>query len=525
MTGTVNIKKITSAASDIGAKLGTIWTPIQRVLTFSPADDMIASQKNLSVSIDKGNISVAYGARFLSKINITGLKEYSFEEERYPQPEDLLSSLSLAVNEFNTSNTDITLSIPKAWTIIRTVDFPSTVEENLPDAVSYELDRLTPFTADEAFFDFRVFSEAGRTGDKGDRISLLLTAAKADQIRPYMDILKENGFAVSRITVNLSAIGALCRYTDRKSDALFVEIGNKGYEGGLFINGLPVHNFSGALTGLDDVTKAEMISGDINSLLKTAKNKGMAPQVIALLKDKSPVFIELLKARLDMPFRVMSENGHSGDANFRLKLPAPHKEMPYAAVGGLIQSLWTEANGLNLLKKGRHEKQKTPLALTILLLLAIAGVWIFYLIAPLKVEEKRLQEISGQIGSKKEEAKKVETLKMEADALRAEIAVINNFKNDRIMALNILKELTLTLPKTAWLSRTRLTTTAVDIEGYASAATELLPKLEASKYFRKVEFASSTIRDARMKADRFNIKMEIEETKNSKGEKISNEKK
>ena len=164
MTGMTNVKKMTAAASDLGAKLNRIWVPIRRVLTFSPADDMIAPKKNLSVSIDKGNISIAYGSRFLSKISIKGIKQYSFEEDRYPQPEDLLSSLSLAVNEFNASKADITLSIPKAWTIIRTVDFPSTVKENIPDVISYELDRLTPFTAAEAFFDFRVLE------DKGDRM-------------------------------------------------------------------------------------------------------------------------------------------------------------------------------------------------------------------------------------------------------------------------------------------------------------------------------------------------------------------
>ena len=40
--------------------------------------------------------------------------------------------------------------------------------------------------------------------------------------------------------------------------------------------------------------------------------------------------------------------------------------------------------------------------------------------------------------------------------------------------------------------------------------TGILPKLEDSRYFKKVEFASPTIRDTRLKADRFIIKMEIE---------------
>jgi general secretion pathway protein L len=76
----------------------------------------------------------------------------------------------------------------------------------------------------------------------------------------------------------------------------------------------------------------------------------------------------------------------------------------------------------------------------------------------------------------------------------------------------MLKELTTILPKSAWLTRVRLTDTAVEIEGYAASATELLPKLEESPFFKKVEFASPTFRDARLNSDRFVIKMEIEGT-------------
>jgi hypothetical protein len=56
----------------------------------------------------------------------------------------------------------------------------------------------------------------------------------------------------------------------------------------------------------------------------------------------------------------------------------------------------------------------------------------------------------------------------------------------------------------------RVSETNVDLEGYASSASGLLSKLEASAFFKKVEFSSPTFRDTRMNADRFNIKMEIE---------------
>jgi Tfp pilus assembly protein PilN len=86
------------------------------------------------------------------------------------------------------------------------------------------------------------------------------------------------------------------------------------------------------------------------------------------------------------------------------------------------------------------------------------------------------------------------------------------------MTLIILKELTNVLPKTVWLTRTRITDTAVDIEGYAGSATEIISKLEASQYFKKVEFASPTIRDTRLNSDRFVIKMELEGIQKTEGE-------
>lgn len=96
------------------------------------------------------------------------------------------------------------------------------------------------------------------------------------------------------------------------------------------------------------------------------------------------------------------------------------------------------------------------------------------------------------------------------------------------MALDVLKELTLILPKNAWLSRVRIDTSNIYIEGYASSATGLLPKLEASAYFKKAEFASPTFRDTRMNADRFNIKAELEGVQHptiqrKKGEELEDE--
>lgn len=509
MIETAQIKKLTSFAEGSALRLREIWKPVWNFLTFSLADNLIMPQKNISIAIEKGSLSAAYGSRFLSHITIKGVREYFFEKGKFPQPKDLVSSLEISINEFRAKNTDITLSIPKAWTIIKTAEFPSTVKENIQDVVSYELDRLTPLMPEEAFFDFNVLN------DDSKRLSLIIMAVKADTIMPYINALNEIGLKINRIIVSLSGLTALCHYMDKKADTVFIEIDEKEYEGALSINGSVTHVISGDLISVDEKTKSDIVTKEIKTLTDIAKNQGITPQIAALFKDKNPILQESLKSKITSPFIII------GETDLGIKFPTIPKDMHYSAVGSVIQSLQTKGKGLNLLNKGRTEKQKTPFVLTIILMLAIMVMSFVYLSAPLKIEEKRLKEISRQIALNKDEVRKIEVMNKEADALVSEIAGINNFKENNPLALNILKELTSILPKKTWLTRVRITRAqnvfGVVIEGYTDSATGLLPKLEASKYFTKVEFATPTFRDTKMNSDRFTIRMEIEGFANNTG--------
>jgi len=517
MTGTIAIKKLVSIASDSAMKLKEMWNPLQRILTFSIADDIIAPKKNLCVSIDKGSLSIAYGSRFLSQMKIRKSRKYPMDQERYPQPEGLASSVALTMSDFGIAKTDVTLSIPKAWAIIKTVEFPSTVKENLSDVVSYELDRLTPLSPEDAFYDFRVLKENSKI------LTLLIVVAKADSITPYVNALREKGIHVSRVTVNLSCIGTLCHYMDKKETSIFMEIKKDGYEGALFSDGLITHAFTGSFPTTDEKSKIETMMTEIEPLLNEAKQEGKSPQIMALLKDSNPTLKEMLKLQ-SLPVRILNET------DTKIKLSEPQEELTYAAIGGILESLWPNAKGINLLEKGRHEISKTPMTFTIILICTIIALWILYMIAPLQIEGKRLKEIDRQITVRKDDIKKIEGIRKEIDGLSNEISTIHDFKGNKPITLNIIKELTIILPKTAWLTRVKISEATVEIEGYASSATELLPKLETSKYFEKVAFASPTFRDARMNSDRFIIKMEIEgikkdEQEKSKGEKRKSEKK
>jgi Tfp pilus assembly protein PilN len=498
MTGITAVKKLTSFAAGSGERLKGMRNLLWRVATFSPADERLLPKKNLSVVLEKGGVSVAYGAKLFSRISVKGAREYPFAEGKYPQPEEMVSSLVLARNEFGTARTEVTLCIPKSWAVIKTAEFPSTVKENLPAVVSYEIDRLTPFSPEEAFFDFKVIA------DTGERLTLLVMVARADMILPYLAALSENGFEVGGITVDLAAMCSLCRYADRKADAIFIGIDGRGYEGALSLNGSIMQAFAQTFAADDDNGRAEELSSVIAPLADTAKSRGGSPRVYAYFREKNPSLQELLKLRIAAPVTVL------GGSIPGLRVSTSSKNVPFTAAGSLLQSLWPKADGFNLLQKGSREKQKTPVLLSAILVVAILSMAALYTIRPLRVEEGRLREIERQLVLKKAEVRKIEALKKEIAALQTDISTIRQFKENRPPALDLLKELTVLIPKSAWLSHARITETTADIEGHSPSSTDLLPKLEASKFFTKAEFASPTFRDRKEGTERFNIKMELE---------------
>jgi Tfp pilus assembly protein PilN len=293
---------------------------------------------------------------------------------------------------------------------------------------------------------------------------------------------------------------------DKKSDTIYAGVGNEGYEGALFTEGAITKVFSEDLAEADRDKIIEIVSEKINSFIDAAETEGRSPQVLTMLRNHGSASKELLKSLVKKPVSML------GETDIGLGLPVPLDKAPYSAVSSVIGSLTPDAKGQDLLRKGIHKKDETPVALTMILVVLIAAVWLYNVIAPLSFETKALEGISGQIALRQEDFKKAEALKEEIKTLSSEISVIRDFKEDSTMTLDVLKELTSLIPPNAWFTRVRIDGTKVEINGYAGSATELLPKLESSKYFSKVEFASPTVRDAKMDSDRFRIKMEIEGT-------------
>jgi Tfp pilus assembly protein PilN len=501
---TATFRKIWSDALGAGRILKSI-------LLFSPANEFFTPRKLISVAVGMDLLSIAHGTRSFNGIKIMGCKTHRFQEGSCPSPETVAAMASLYCRNAELANLQVFLSVPKAWSVIQSTELPSTARENLPDVVAYELDRITPFGPDDAFYDYRILKE------EGGKLHIVITAIRKNVVIPYISAMADKALPVTQIDTNLAAVSTYLNYALKEQDFIYLHIGSGSYEGGLLQGGVVVAGCAGSLKGegTDESFLADA-ADDVAPWIDLMKERNMSPHLIVHSDDG--VMYSSLERRLQIPLQILRDDdlmvpGFKGET--------PNDDVPPEAVGGVLSSFWTKSKVMNLLFQGKVKTAKPPMALTIVLLITLCSMLMLSSLLPLYYENQKITVLDGEISARKEAIKKIESLRKEYNSLQGEFNLIEGFKQTKPNALKILKEMTVILPKSVWLTRVHIHDTSVAIEGYATSAANILPKIEASRFFSKVEFASPTIRDAKMNADRFVIRMELEGMK-KEGPKIKN---
>ncbi len=486
-------RKMQSAVRRLGRILKT-------VLFLSPANEVFVPRKQIAIAIGTQLVSVAHGSRFFNRLRITGYKTYRFQEAGRPSPETVAATTSLYCSQANLTHPQVMLCIPKAWTVIQTTELPATARENLSDVVSYELDRLTPFSSNDAYYDYRLLDA------EGQKLQIAIAALRRDTIDPYIKALAEKGFAVTKIDTNLAAVSTYLNYVWQEQDLIYLDIGSRTYEGGLIQSGVIVAGFTDAFNGdgPDEHLMADVAENCVPCIVQM-KKANISPQLV--VRSHNGLQYAPLEKQLGIPLKVL--------ANDNLATPGLDGEqatddIPYDAIGGVFSSLWTKSKAMNLLHRGRETSASPPLAATVILMTILLVMGVLALFLPLYLENEKVSAIDREISARKDAVKKIESLRKDFNSLQDEAKAIADFKQGKQNTLQILKEITVILPKSVWLTRVHINDANVALEGYATSATDIVPRIEASPYFAKVEFSSPTMRDARMNMDRFVIRMELE---------------
>lgn len=465
------------------------WT----ILNYNLVEGILLPKRYLAVCLERGGVSVACAERFLNRNYLRESKRYTFEDGGYITPAGLAATARLAMEELHCRGSRVLLGLPREWLVMRTAELPSVVKENLKNVVAYEIDRLTPLNADDAMYDYLMGAE------KDGKLTLSLMAMKKGLLESYVSALNDMKSSPVRISTPLMGMAKLCSALVGNDTYMLLHVGTHAFEGGFIEKGSIANTFYGPFNASGDSGDQDNWGSGILSVLEQ-QNSTARPSLVCILSENDGV--KATEVVMDTAVRELK--GGDVTSLFRSK----QENIPWEPVCMLYEALSNGARSFNLAPGA--ERRRSPFIATLVLVALLVAMMVPYVVVPLEMEKRKIGEIEHQITARKKDVRAVEAMRKDIDLVQSEIDEIDRFKRSRPMALNVLKELTTLLPKTVWLTRTRVTEQTVEIEGYASSATSLLSLLEESNLFKKVEFASPTVKDTRLNSDRFVIRMEIE---------------
>ena len=122
----------------------------------------------------------------LGRLSVTGV------------PDDVVATeIRQILAGLDASRRDVLLCLPAGSALRRTIELPAATEENLREVISFDMERQTPFTDQQVYFDARV---ARRMPDR-QRIAVALTVVPCSQVDATVRALQSWGVAINGIEV------------------------------------------------------------------------------------------------------------------------------------------------------------------------------------------------------------------------------------------------------------------------------------------------------------------------------------
>ena len=118
---------------------------------------------------------------------------------------DVLASSPVLRNLIATGRDRVRLVLTPEQALVKTITLPLATEENLREVVGFELDRHTPFTSAQAYYDAQVIKRDAQN----EKITVLLAVASRSEVAGLLDTLRRAGLTCNAIGVSGTGPAAL----------------------------------------------------------------------------------------------------------------------------------------------------------------------------------------------------------------------------------------------------------------------------------------------------------------------------
>lgn len=430
-------------------------------------------QNGIGIDFRQNSISVA-----LLKASFTGVKAGGYFHHEFPRDMDRSEKIrhagglikSFIIRE-KVEKPDIYMALPRELMIVREAQFPSVVKENLHETITYELDRYIPLPVSEIYLDHLIIGEK----KEENQIRVMLVAARKEDIDAYIQIADIIGNKLAGIEFRATAITDFILLKRKKNGSRhFVHLYYDGDGAEMSLNMDEAICYSRYFRGGED-QHGKLLSAIIDTQRQANAENG--PLGISVFGEKvPPQIIEHLEELEGIsPFTVNIIGSDASDLGI------------IGAQSLAMRGISTSRNRLNLLPRDmRKQPSRIPayffLGLTGLIFLS-ALLWGGAVIARRHLD---IETVDARIAAIRSDVERVRRTESELKNIVETLNEINTLRKQRVVFLDILNELTLIIPRTAWIRSLDYKKPRIQIEGVAEKATELIPLIEKSPMFSGV---------------------------------------
>ncbi len=156
--------------------------------------DLFSSEEQI-IGIDFNNpIRVIHAGRRKNKITIKNIYEENFSDDIFQggqisKPEVIKETLRKILKAFKIKKGKALFSIPAQNTVVRFINFTYMPEEEIREALRWELERYIPFPVEDVYFDYQILGITERENAK--EYQLLLVASPSEILNSYLEIIKD----------------------------------------------------------------------------------------------------------------------------------------------------------------------------------------------------------------------------------------------------------------------------------------------------------------------------------------------
>lgn len=373
----------------------------------------------------------------------------------------------------NSGKSSICVALPRGAVVSGAIEVPAPERSAIKNMMAFEMEKHLPFRPVEAYWDFDVITR------KENLFQVLFAAVRRDTLDGIMVEFRRAGVEPASAIFWQASVGtALSHGKGSGKDRLAAVAGFGPGRASLDIFSGPVPVYSKSVGRLEDEQRAVALASALKAFAESGKYPGKKIEGRVVALDGAPAGLDGLAGQLGVP---VAPFGLSGLGN------APFSSA--AAIGAALAASGKGSVRIDLLQSEAGKRRVPALKRAAALSSAMAGLLLLTGATYMVKDRIMLDRLDSMLEEARAAKGKVEGVADSLSAASGRLKTLEEIKGALSPgALDVLRELAITLPQGTWLTDFEYKEGGVLIEGYSDRASTQILRMEGSGLIRDAEF-------------------------------------